>query len=324
MHSVPRDPTTWRYPPIEAYKESSLKVSALHSIYFEESGNPEGKPVIFVHGGPGGGTEPDYRRYFHPEKYRIILFDQRGSGKSTPYASIEENTTWDLVSDMEAIRTHLGIERWQVFGGSWGSTLSLAYAVNYPACVTELVLRGIFLGMQREVDWLYQFGASEIFPDAWEDYKNEIPEDERHDFVTAYHKRLTASDLKVQLSAAKAWSVWEGRITRLMPNPEYEKRFEDETFALAFARIECHYFFNRLFFKGDDYLLKNIHKIRHIPAVIVHGRYDICCAIRNAYELNVAWPESELVIVPDAGHSAAEPGIARALVAATDRFASLR
>lgn len=320
--AITREPLTWRYPEIEPYRRGRLDVSGGHSLYFEESGNPQGKPVIFVHGGPGGGSEAVFRRYFHPDKYRIVLFDQRGCGQSTPHASLEHNTTWDLVKDMESLRTHLGVDKWMVFGGSWGSTLSLAYAVTHPERVSELVLRGIFLGTRREVDWLYQFGASEIFPDAWESYRDEIPAAERQDFVTAYYRRLTSDDESVRLSAAKAWSVWEGRITRLLPDPDREKHFEEPHFALAFARIECHYFFNRVFFTEDDFLLSRIDRLRKIPAVIVHGRYDICCPVRSAWDLHRAWPEAELMIIPDAGHATGEVGISRALVAATDRFAA--
>lgn len=321
--TIKRDPVTWRYPAIEPYRRDRLKVSQLHEIYYEESGNPEGKPVVFVHGGPGGGTEPNHRRFFNPEKYRIILFDQRGCGKSTPHASIEENTTWDLVSDMEKIREHLGIKKWQVFGGSWGSTLGLAYAQKHPEAVSELVLRGIFLLRKQEVDWFYQFGASEIFPDAWEDYKAAIPESEHHDLVGAYHKRLTSKNAEVRLDAARAWSMWEGRTSKLWSDPQSDDHFGSPEFALAFARVECHYFTNKGFFPEDGYLLKNIDKIRHIPAVIVHGRYDVVCPITSAWALSKAWPEAELCISPDAGHAAFEPANCRSLVAATDRFADL-
>ncbi len=318
-----RDPLTWQYPAIEPFRTGRLRVSALHELYFEESGNPQGKPVVFVHGGPGGGTDASQRRFFDPERYRIVLFDQRGCGKSTPHACLEENTTWDLVADMEALRQHLGIQRWQVFGGSWGSTLALAYAQTHPDVVTELVLRGIFLLRKQEIDWFYQFGASEIFPDAWEAYRDAIPPDERHDFLRAYYKRLTSDHAEVRLSAARAWSVWEGRTSKLIPEPASIARFDGAEFALAFARIECHYFMNKGFFDRDDFLLQGIDRIRHIPATIVHGRYDVVCPLTSAWELQKKWPEAELIIVPDAGHAASEPGNCRALVAATDRYAGL-
>ncbi len=320
--TLQRDPMTWRYPAIEPFNQGRLQVSKIHNIYFEESGNPQGKPVVFVHGGPGGGTEPGHRRFFNPEQYRIILFDQRGCGQSTPHACLEENTTWDLVADLETLRKHLGIKRWQVFGGSWGSTLALAYAQTHPEVVTELVLRGIFLLRKQEVDWFYQFGASEIYPDAWEAYKEAIPPEERHDFLSAYYKRLTSEDPEVRLAAARAWSIWEGSTSKLFPETTTVDRFGEAEFALAFARIECHYFTNKGFFKEDGQLLKGIDRIRHIPAVIVHGRYDVVCPITSAWALHRAWPEAELIITPDAGHAAMEPGNCRALVAATDRFAS--
>lgn len=321
--TVPRDPLTWRYPDLDPYKTGRLKVSNIHELYFEESGNPKGKPVVFVHGGPGGGTDSSHRRFFDPERYRIILFDQRGCGKSTPHACLDDNTTWNLVADMETLRTHLGIKRWQVFGGSWGSTLALAYSQTHPDVVTELVLRGIFLLRKQEIDWFYQFGASEIFPDAWEAYKQAIPEAERHDFLSAYYRRLTSDDPKTQLAAARAWSVWEGSTSKLLPESGTIARFDEEEFALAFARIECHYFVNKGFFNEDGQLLKGIDRIRHIPAVIVHGRYDVVCPITSAWALHKAWPEAQLMITPDAGHAANEPGNSRSLVAATDRFASL-
>lgn len=321
--TMQHDPINWRYPEIEPYRKGRLQVSKIHEIYFEESGNPKGKPVVFVHGGPGGGTEPNQRRFFNPSRYRIILFDQRGCGQSTPHASLEENTTWDLVRDMEALRTHLSIDRWQVFGGSWGSTLALAYAQTHPTVVTELVLRGIFLLRKKEIDWFYQFGASEIFPDAWESYREAIPEAERHDFLSAYSKRLTSDDPEVRLAAAQAWSIWEGRTSKLLPEQAAVEHFGRDEFALAFARIECHYFVNKGFFNEDGFLLKGIDRIRHIPTVIVHGRYDVVCPITSAWALHKAWPEAELMITPDAGHAAFEPGNCRALVAATDRFAEL-
>lgn len=321
--TVRRDSVTWRYPEIEPYRTDRLKVSERHEIYFEESGNPKGKPVVFVHGGPGGGTDPSQRRFFDPALYRIVLFDQRGCGKSRPHASLEDNTTWHLVSDMEALREHLGIKKWQVFGGSWGSTLALTYAQKHPEVVSELVLRGIFLLRRQEIDWFYQFGASEIYPDAWESFRDAIPPAERNDFLSAYYKRLTSEDADVRLAAARAWSIWEGRTSKLLPEAASVDRFGEEEFALAFARIESHYFINRGFFESDGFLLRGIDRIRHIPTVIVHGRYDVVCPLTSAWALHKEWPEAELMIVPDAGHSANEPGNCRALIAATDRFARL-
>jgi proline iminopeptidase len=300
-----------------------MKVSPRHELYFEESGNPKGKPVVFLHGGPGGGTVPAYRRFFHPELYRIVLFDQRGCGQSTPYACIEENTTWDLVSDIERLRKELAIERWQVFGGSWGSTLALAYAQKHPDRVTELVLRGIFLLRKKEIDWFYQSGANAVFPDAWAPYEAAIPPAERGDYLAAYHKRLTSEDPAVNMPAAKAWSIWEGSTSKLHPDPDFIAKFGADATTLAFARIEAHYFVNKGFFEVDDQLLRDVGKMRKVPGTIVQGRYDMVCPIMSAWDLHEAWPESELVIVPDAGHSALEPGISRALVATTDRYANL-
>jgi len=316
------DPVPLRdlYPEIEPYNQGMLPVSSGHTIYWEESGNPTGKPVVFVHGGPGGGTTPKCRRFFDPAAYRIVLFDQRGSGKSTPLSSLEANTTWDLVSDMELIREHLGIARWQVFGGSWGSTLALAYAETHPDRVTELVLRGIFLLRKKEIDWFYQEGASFIFPDVWESYLAPIPEEERADLVQAYYKRLTSDDAAVRAAAAKAWSVWEGSTSKLLFDAEFVKRFADDGFADVFARIECHYFTNKGFFTSEDQLLANVDKIRHIPTVIVQGRYDVVCPIYTAHDLHKAFPEAEYIVVPDAGHSAFEPGNQHHLLEATDKF----
>jgi proline iminopeptidase len=308
------------YPEIEPFHTFDLPVSKLHTIYVEESGNPNGKPIIFVHGGPGGGTEPKQRRYFNPQKWRIILFDQRGCGKSTPFSCLEENTTWDLVADMEKIREHLKIEKWHVFGGSWGSTLALAYAEKHPETVLGLILRGIFLVRRSEINWFYQFGASEIYPDAWEDFLKPIPESERDNLLEAYHKRLTSPDIKIQQEAAEAWSTWEGRTSKLIPSTDFISHYSGARFANAFARIENHYFINRGFFEEDGWLLKNVSRIAHIPAVIVQGRYDMPCPVRSAYDLAKAWPKAELQIIADAGHSAGEPGIMEALLNATDRF----
>jgi len=308
------------YDPIEPFDTGSLKVSPIHEIYYEQCGNPQGKPVVFLHGGPGGGISSDYRRYFDPKVYRVVLFDQRGSGKSTPHASIEANTTWDLVEDIERLREHLNIRHWQVFGGSWGSTLALAYAETHPDRVRELVLRGIFLCRPKEIRWFYQEGASEMFPDVWEEYLNVIPENERADMVSAYHRRLTSDDEAVRLEAARAWSIWEGSTSRLFFDPAMIEKFADPEFALAFARIECHYFMNNAFFSSDNYLIENIGRIRPIPAVIVQGRYDVVCPLTSAWDLHRAWPEAQLNIIPDAGHSISEPGIIDALVRATDQF----
>jgi proline iminopeptidase len=308
------------YPEIEPYDRGMLRVSPVHEVYYEQSGNPRGKPVIFVHGGPGGGTDPKQRRFFDPSTYRIVLFDQRGCGKSTPHASLEDNTTWHLVSDMEQLRERLGVTRWQVFGGSWGSTLALAYAQKHPEKVTELVLRGIFLLRKQEIDWFYQRGASAIFPDAWEDYVAPIPEAERDDLLRAYYKRLTSSDPAVRAGAAKAWSVWEGRTSFLRQNPELVAKNGEDEYALAFARIEAHYFINRGFFERETQLLDDVGRIRHIPAVIVQGRYDVVCPMESAWALHRAWPEADLRIVPDAGHAALEEGTLHELVTATDRF----
>jgi proline iminopeptidase len=309
------------YPRIRPFQQGYLRVSDLHELHYEQSGNPSGKPVVFLHGGPGGGTDPSMRRFFDPRRYRIVLFDQRGCGDSRPHAELRENTPWDLVADVERLRTHLGIERWQVFGGSWGSTLALAYAEKHPDRVTELVLRGIFLLRKKEIDWFYQEGASIIYPDAWEPYCAHIPEAERGDLVTAYHKRLTSEDPAVRLAAAKVWSGWEGATSKLLPDASFAGHYEEDEFALAFARIEAHYFANKGFFEVDGQLLRDAGKIRNIPGVIVQGRYDVVCPIFSAWALHRAWPEADLIISPDAGHSAWEPPNCRALVAATDKFA---
>ncbi len=310
------------YPPIETYDQGFLPVSDLHTLYFEQSGNPKGKPVVFLHGGPGGGTDPKMRRFFDPKRYRIILFDQRGCGRSAPHACIVDNTTWHLVNDIEALRKHLGIDRWQVFGGSWGSTLALAYAERHPRRVTELVLRGIFMLRRWELSWFYQDpgGAAALFPDLWEQYVAPIPKAERGDMITAYYKRLTSRNQKTLLKAARAWSMWEGATSYLATNSSYVAQFDDAKFAAAFARIECHYFINRGFMRSDAQLLEDVRRIRKIPAVIVQGRYDVVCPIRSAWDLHRAWPEADLRIVADAGHSSLEPGTVHELVSATDRF----
>jgi proline iminopeptidase len=311
------------YPAIRPYRRSYLRVSPLHELYYEESGNPRGKPVVFLHGGPGAATNPSMRRFFDPRRYRIVLLDQRGCGNSKPHAELRDNGTWELVSDIEMLRTHLGIDRWMVFGGSWGSTLALAYAERHPECVTELVLRGIFLLRRSELEWFYQnpLGAASLFPDLWEQYVAPIPPEERHDMMQSYYRRLTSDDAKTRATAARAWSMWEGATSYLRTNASYLSKFEDPEYAAAFARIEAHYFVNRGFMDSDDQLLRDAHRLRDIRGVIVQGRYDIVCPMRSAWDLHRAWPQAQLRIVPDAGHSAMEVGITRELVGATDRYA---
>jgi proline iminopeptidase len=311
------------YPPIEPFRTGFLRVSDVHELYFEESGNPDGKPAVFLHGGPGGGTDEKMRTFFNPQVYRIVLFDQRGCGKSRPHANLVDNTTWHLVEDIERLREHLGIKRWLVFGGSWGSTLALSYAQTHPDKVTELVLRGIFLLRKWEIDWFYQNpgAAAALYPDLWEQYVSVIPEAERSDMVRAYYKRLTSNDSKVMRQAAKTWSVWEGATSFLRLNPDYVAKFQEDEYAAAFARIECHYFINNGFMRTDNQLLEDVGKIRKIPAVIVQGRYDVICPMKSAWDLHRAWPEADLRIVADAGHSAFEPGNIHELISATDRFA---
>ena len=300
-----------------------MPVSDLHTIYVEESGNKNGKPVIFLHGGPGGGVDPKYRRYFDPEKWRIIMFDQRGCGKSTPFAELEENTTWDLVSDIEKIRNHLSIDKWVVFGGSWGSTLSLAYSQTHPDSCKGLILRGIFLVRKKELDWFYQEGASNIFPDRWESFLEPIPVEKRDNLMQAYYEVLTGEDHSKKIEAAKAWSTWEGSTVKLLEDENFISDFSDDKFAEAFARIECHYFMNNCWFDSDNHLIENMHKIKHIPGVIIHGRYDIVCPVIQAWDLHKAWPEADLHIIPDAGHSIFEDGIKNKILEYTDRFSNL-
>ena len=308
------------YPAIEPFASGFLQVSPVHRLYYEQCGNPDGKPVVFLHGGPGAGCGPNSRRFLDPAHYHIILFDQRGCGRSTPHAELVENTTWELVADMERLREHLGIDRWQVFGGSWGSTLALSYAQTHPQRVSELVLRGIFMLRRWELEWFYQKGCDAIFPDAWETYLAQIPEVERGDLISAYYRRLTSPDPAIRLSAAKAWSVWEASTSYLLQDAGQIQGNAVDEFALAFARIECHYFVHGGFFEADDQLLRNASRLKDIPAVIVQGRYDVVCPARSAWDLHRAWPEADLRIVADAGHSAFEPGITDELVRATDRF----
>lgn len=312
------------YEPIEPFDRGWLKVSDIHELYYEQCGNPNGTPVVFLHGGPGGGVDPMYRRFFDPESYRVILFDQRGAGQSTPHAELRENTTWDLVADIERIREMFGIESWIVFGGSWGSTLALAYAQTHADRVRALILRGIFLCRPKEIQWFYQQGTNAIFPDVWENYMNAIPEEERGDMVSAYYKRLTGNNEEEKLAAARAWSIWEASTSKLNYDPNIVGKFEeDDALTLAFARIECHYFINNSFFETENWLIENVDKIRHIPTVIVQGRYDVVCPMMSAWDLHKAFPESELKIIPDAGHSALEKGIASALVEAADKFRNI-
>ena len=309
------------YPPVEPHRHGLLAVGHGHEIYWEECGNPAGKPAVFLHGGPGAGCDTRARRFFDPARYRIVLFDQRGCGRSRPHASLEHNTPWDLVADMEQLRLHLGIERWQVFGGSWGSTLALAYAQAHPACVTELVLRGIFLLRKSELDWFYQQGASALFPDRWEAYVAPIPEAERGDLMHAFHRRLTGTDRAAAIAAARAWAIWEGSTSFLLTDDANVRKWGEDEFALAVARIECHYFVNGGFLRGENQLLDDVGRIRHIPAVIVQGRYDVVCPLTTAWDLHRAWPEADFRVVADAGHSAFETGITDQLVRATDRCA---
>ncbi|MBI5272788.1 MAG: prolyl aminopeptidase [Chlamydiia bacterium] len=312
-----------KYPPIEPYCTGYLDVGSGHSLYWEESGRPDGLPALFLHGGPGSGTEPSHRCYFDPTVYRIVLMDQRGAGKSRPHANLDNNTTWDLVEDLECLREHLHIERWLVFGGSWGSTLALAYAETHPKRVRALIVRGIFLARKKEIDWFYQFGAHHIFTDAWEKFLELIPVHERKDLVSAYYARLTAKDQAIRQEAAKAWSGWEAATLKLIFDPALYQHFTRNEHADALARIECHYFLNRSFFKTDNWLIEHASALAPVPGVIIQGRYDIICPFESAWELHKAWPEAKFEIIPDAGHAASEPGITDALIRATDLFAKL-
>lgn len=308
------------YPPIEPFSTQRLSVGGGHQLYLEQVGNPKGIPILFLHGGPGAGCEPYHRCFFDPQAYRVVLFDQRGCGRSTPHASLNDNTTWDLVDDIERIRQALDIERWIVFGGSWGSTLALAYAQSHPERVIGMVLRGIFLCRDEEISWFYQSGASKVYPDYWEDYIAPIPQQERDDLLLAYHNRLTGDNELMRMAAAKAWSVWEGRTASLQPNRAVVDFFSQPHTALSLARIECHYFVNHAFLRPNQ-LLEDAGKLAGIPGVIVQGRYDLICPMESAWQLHQAWEGSELMVIPDAGHSAAEPGIRQALIETTDRFA---
>jgi proline iminopeptidase len=308
------------YPDIQPYVQHTLEVEPPHTLHVEECGNPSGIPVVFIHGGPGAGCEAYHRRFFDPERYRIILFDQRGCGRSTPHASLENNTTQALVADMEAIREHLKIDKWLLFGGSWGSTLSLVYAETHPERVLGLVVRGIFLCRPQEIRWFYQEGASRLFPDYWQEYLAPIPEAERGDLLNAYHRRLTGEDEMARMAASKAWSLWEGRTATLKPSESVIDHFGAPFTALSLARIECHYFVNDSFLEPNQ-VLRDAGRLKDIPGVIVHGRYDVICPVENAWQLSQAWPGAKLKIIADAGHAASEPGIINALVQATDDFA---
>ncbi|EDV27170.1 uncharacterized protein TRIADDRAFT_22406 [Trichoplax adhaerens] len=311
------------YPDIEPYDSGFLKVSDLHTIYYEQCGNASGNPVMFLHGGPGAGTSEHDRRYFDPESYRIIMMDQRGSGKSTPFAELQDNNTWTLVEDIEILRKHLGIEKWVVFGGSWGSTLSLIYTEEYPEHVKALIVRGIFTFRRKEVTWVYQEGASALFPDYFEEFVEPIPEVERGDLIGAYYRRLTGNDEEVKIRCARAWCKWEMAISSLLVDEEIFALLENDYFTLAFARIECHFSVHGGWFKSANHILDNVEKIRHIPGVIVQGRYDVICPVQTARDLHKAWPEAEFHIAPDAGHSEYERGIIGRLIEATDKFRNI-
>jgi len=310
------------FDPSQPFKTRRLKVSEIHELNIEEYGNPKGQPVVFLHGGPGAGLSKKAHRYFDPSHYHIILFDQRGAGLSTPFACLKENTTWDLVEDIEKIRRHLSVTRWLVFGGSWGSTLALAYAEKYPESVSGLILRGIFLCRPEEIQWFYQKGMDLVFPDFWQDYIRPVPAEERGDMIKGYYKLLTSSDEKIRNEAAKAWSTWEGATIKLIPDPSAIEAFGAPQMSVSLALIECHYFINNCFFTKDDQLISDVSRIRHIPATIVHGRYDLVCPIKNAWDLSQGWPEAKFEIIKDAGHAADEPGIMDALLRATEDFKS--
>ncbi|TCD14276.1 prolyl aminopeptidase [Oricola cellulosilytica] len=308
------------YPEIEPYETGFLDVGDGHSISWERAGTPGAKPAVFLHGGPGGGISSNHRRLFDPELYDVLLFDQRGCGKSTPHASLDANTTWHLVADIERLREMAGVEKWLVHGGSWGSTLALAYAERHPERVSELVLRGVYTLTKPELDWFYQFGVSEMFPDRWAEFAAPIPEDERHDMMAAYHRRLTSADRTTRIEAAKAWSLFEGSVITLLPEPEMDFDFGEDEFAEAFARIENHFFMNGGWL-DEGQLLRDAHKLHDIPGVIVHGRYDMPCPAKYAWALHQAWPEAEFHLIEGAGHAYSEPGILDRLIRATDKFA---
>ncbi|MEK1876367.1 MAG: prolyl aminopeptidase [Rhizobium altiplani] len=308
------------YPEIEPYASGHLDVGDGHKIYWERSGTAGAKPAVFLHGGPGGGFSPSHRRLFDPALYDVLLFDQRGCGKSTPYADLNANTTWHLVADIERLREMAGVEKWQMFGGSWGSTLALAYAETHPERVSELVVRGIYTLTKAELDWYYQFGVSEMFPDKWERFIAPIPPEERHEMMLAYNRRLTGADRSVALEAAQAWSIWEGETITLLPEKSTSGKFEDADFAYAFSRIENHFFVNAGWM-DEGQLLRDAYKLKDIPGVIVHGRYDMPCPAKYAWLLHKAWPQAEFHLIEGAGHAYSEPGILDQLIRATDKFA---
>ena len=309
-----------KFPAIRPYNKQFIAVTAPHQLYVEESGNPDGIPVLFIHGGPGGGTTTSDRCFFDPEKYRIILFDQRGAGLSTPHARLEDNNTAALIEDIETLRKTLAIDRWVIFGGSWGSTLGLLYAQSYPELILGLILRGIFLCREEDIHWFYQDGAGRVFTDYWKDYLQVIPEAEQGDMLGAYYRRLTSDNELERMAAAKAWSIWEGRCSTLHANSDVVDRFANPHMAVAMARIEAHYFINRAFMEPNQ-IIDNAHKLKDIPGTIVHGRYDMVCPVTQAFALSDAWPDAKLEIIADAGHSSAEPGITDALVRATGNLA---
>lgn len=311
------------YPALEPYNSGLLKVSDLHQVYYEECGNPKGIPVFFVHGGPGGGIVPLYRQFFDPKFYRIVLFDQRGCGKSLPYASLQENTTWDLVEDMEKIRKKLKIKKFLLFGGSWGSTLSLAYATQYPKNLLGMILRGIFLCRPMELHWFYEEGASYIFPEIWENYLLPLSQNEQKKKIHSYYKKLTGKDKKLSLEAARAWSIWEGSTSKLVPELKHIHHYGDPHFALAFARIECHYFYHKAFFKTDNYLLEQAKKYQHLPGIIIQGRYDMVCPMKSAWDLHQAWQKAEFIILDRSGHSCTEKDMIKELVKACEKFKNI-
>ncbi len=310
------------FPEIKPNRSFYIAADPPHELYVEECGNPQGIPVVFLHGGPGAGCESYHRRFFDPEIYRIVLFDQRGAGRSKPHASLERNTTPDLISDMERIREHLAVDRWVVFGGSWGSTLGLLYAEAHPRRVLALILRGIFLCRRHEIAWFYQQGASRIFPDYWQDFIAPIPEPERDKLLKAYYERLTGDDELARMAAAKAWSMWEGRCVTLLPSGSVRDFFGSPHVALSLARIEAHYFINDCFLSPNQ-ILRDAHRLANIPGVLVHGRYDIVCPLENAVQLKKAWAKAQLVVVPDGGHAASEPGITDALLKATQKVSQM-
>ncbi len=315
---------TTLFPPIEPFRTGQLKVSELHEIFYEEVGNPHGIPIVFLHGGPGVGIMPDYRRFFDPQAYHVVLPDQRGAGRSTPHAELRENTTWALVDDLEQLREHLGIQQWILFGGSWGSTLALCYAETHPDSVSDIILRGVFLGRQLEVNWLHKFGMSEIYPDEWEKYQFLVPPGERNDMVKAYYALLTAADAEMQMRAAASWSRWEAATMNVQPDHSAISAFTDGPMALSIGRIECHYTYHRFFFDSDNFILDHAHTIEHIPCRIVQGRYDVICPVRAAWDLHRILPKSELVIVTDGAHSPMDEGMIRELVRATEEFKELQ